>query len=150
MKVILLERVVNLGNLGDVVDVKPGYARNYLIPQKKAIRATEASIKEFEAKRETYLQKQNEILASSRERHQQINGQVFVISAKAGVDGKLFGSVGTADIIEVAQKAGIKLNKSEISLPNGTFKTLGEFDVTIILHHDIEPSIIKVNIVSES
>jgi large subunit ribosomal protein L9 len=150
IKVILLERIPNLGNLGDVVLVEPGFARNYLIPQGLAVRATEESIKAFEAKREVYLRKQNENLAVAKDRHQQINGQSFEIKAKAGVDGKLFGSVGSADIVEAAQNAGIKLDKSEVLLPNGSFKVIGEFDINIVLHHDVEHATIKINIVSEA
>lgn len=149
MKIILLEQVANLGVLGDLVDVKPGFARNYLIPQGMAARATPENIKDFEAKREVYLKKQNENLAIARERHSAINGQVFVITAKASVDGKLFGSVSSIDIVESAQKSGIKLDKSEIQLPSGALKTIGEFDINVILHHDVEHAQIKVNVVAE-
>ncbi|HMT03363.1 MAG TPA: 50S ribosomal protein L9 [Burkholderiales bacterium] len=149
MKVILLEEIPNVGNLGAVATVKNGYARNYLIPKGLALRATEANQKEFELKKAEYELNQANIVARSKARQEQINGQVYTIAAKAGVDGKLFGSVTALDIVEAAKNAGIEIKRSEILLPNGPFKTIGEFDVAIDLHHDIRAHI-KLNITPES
>ena len=149
MKVILLEEIPNVGSLGAVATVKNGYARNYLIPKGLALRATEANQKEFELKKAEYELNQANIVARSKARQEQINGQVYTIAAKAGVDGKLFGSVTALDIVEAAKNAGIEIKRSEILLPNGPFKTIGEFDVAIDLHHDIRAHI-KLNITAES
>lgn len=149
MKIILLERVANLGSLGDVVEVKNGYARNFLIPQGKAKRATDANMKEFEARRADYERNQADILANAQSRHSQIDGVVFTISAKAGVDGKLFGSVTSMDIAEAIKAKGVEIKRSEITLPYGPLKTIGEFDIDVILHHDVH-SKVKVNVVSEA
>jgi large subunit ribosomal protein L9 len=149
MKVILLETVVNLGELGDVVEVANGYARNFLIPNGKAVRANEQNIREFEAKRASYEQKQAEILANAKARSLQLEGKVFALQAKAGVDGKLFGSINIFDIVEAVTNSGIELKKSEVNLSHGALKTVGEFDVNITLHHDVKTAI-KVNITSEA
>lgn len=149
MKIILLERVANLGSLGDVVEVKNGYARNYLIPTGKAKRATEANMKEFEARRAEYERNQSDILANAQARHEKIEGVVFTIKAKAGVDGKLFGSVTSMDIAEAINANGVEVKRSEIALPYGPLKTIGEFEVDVILHHDVH-SKVKVNVVSEA
>lgn len=150
MKIILLERVANLGNLGDIVSVKNGYARNFLIPQGKANRATEANLKEFEVRRAEYERNQADILAHAQTRHSKIDGNVFVVTAKAGVDGKLFGSVTSMDIVDVITKAaGIEIKRSEVALPHGPLKTIGEFEVDVILHHDVH-SKVKINVVSEA
>ncbi len=149
MRVVLLERVANLGGLGDIVDVKNGYARNFLIPFGKAKRATEINLKEFEIKRAEYERLQTDILDNAKYRHSKIDAQVFTIVAKAGVDGKLFGSVNSFDIVNAVKQTGIEIKKSEVMLPNGHFKTIGEFDVTIMLHHDIK-AVIKLNIVPEA
>lgn len=149
MKVILLEKVANLGNLGDIVEVKNGYARNFLIPAKKAKRATDASVKEFAEKRAEYEKLQSDVLANAEARHAQIHGQVFVINAKAGVDGKLFGSVTAFDIVGAVKKTGVEIKKSEVTLPNGSLKTIGEFDVEVILHHDVHATV-KINVMPEA
>ncbi|RTL00512.1 MAG: 50S ribosomal protein L9 [Proteobacteria bacterium] len=149
MKIILLERVANLGSLGDVVEVKNGYARNFLIPQGKAKRATEASMQEFESRRAEYERNQADILANAQARHEKIDGVVFTIGAKAGVDGKLFGSVTSMDIAEVINASGVEVKRSEITLPYGPLKTIGEFEVDVILHHDVH-SKVKINVVSEA
>lgn len=149
MKVVLLERVVNLGNLGDIVEVANGYARNFLIPYGKAKRATEANLKEFEKMRAEYERKQADILANATSRHAKIDGQGFVISAKAGVDGKLFGSVTSFDIVEAVNKSGVEIQKSEVRLPNGPLKSIGEFDVDIDLHHDLR-AVIKITVTPEA
>lgn len=150
MKIILLERVANLGNLGDIVSVKNGYARNFLIPQGKANRATEANLKEFEARRAEYERNQADILTHAQTRHSKIDGNVFIVTAKAGVDGKLFGSVTSMDIVDVITKAaGIEIKRSEVALPHGPLKTIGEFEIDVILHHDVH-SKVKINVVSEA
>ena len=112
MKIILLERVANLGNLGDIVEVANGYARNFLIPFGRAKRASKENIEEFTLKRTEYELKQTDILGNAQARFNQINDKVYAISAKAGVDGKLFGSVSQFDIVEAIKKAGIDIKKS--------------------------------------
>ena len=107
MKIILLERVANLGSLGDIVEVKSGYARNFLVPQGKARRATEVNLKEFEARRAEYELNQSDILANAQARHAKIDGVVFTVKAKAGVDGKLFGSVTSMDIAEAIDRKSV-------------------------------------------
>lgn len=149
MKIILLERVTNLGKLGDIVDVKNGYARNFLVPQGKARRATETNLKEFEARRAEYERNQSDILDNAQFRHSKIDGIVFTIRAKSGVDGKLFGSVTSMDIAEAINASGVEVKRSEIAMPNGPLKTLGEFEVDVLLHHDVH-SKVKINIVSEA
>ena len=150
MKIILLEKVANLGNLGDITEVKNGYARNFLIPFGKAKRATALNLKDFELKRAEYEKNQTDILANAQYRHSKIDGQVFSLSAKAGVDGKLFGSVTSFDIVAAVNKtAGVEIKKSEITLPNGPLKVIGEFDVNVILHHDVLATI-KVNVTPEA
>ena len=149
MKIILLERVANLGSLGHVVEVKNGYARNFLIPQGKAKRATEANLQEFDARRAEYERNQSDILTHAQSRHEKIDGVVFTIQAKAGVDGKLFGSVTATDIAEAIKVSGVEVKRSEITLPYGPLKTIGEFEVDVILHHDVH-SKVKINVVSEA
>lgn len=149
MKIILLEDVANLGKIGDIVDVKNGFARNFLIPFSRAKRATKDSIAEFAAKRVDYEAKQNQKLANAQLRFDQINDKLFNITAKAGVDGKLFGSVTALDVVEAVRIAGVEVKKSEVTMPNGPLKTIGEFDVTVILHHDVNATV-KINVVSEA
>jgi large subunit ribosomal protein L9 len=137
MQVILLEKVVNLGQLGDVVKVREGYARNYLIPQGKARRATESAIKEFEARRGDLEQAQAARLAAAQTVGERLNGATVTISAKAGVDGRLFGSVTNFDIAEALGKQGFEVNKGSIRMPLGPLKALGEHHVSIALHADV-------------
>ncbi len=148
MQVILLEKVANLGNLGDVVKVKDGYARNFLIPTRQARRATEAAIKEFEAKRAELEKVAAEKLATAQALGEKINGTTVVISQKAGVDGRLFGSVTNADIAEALGKAGASVVKSQVRLPNGPLKTVGEFPVNVAPHTDVVVEV-TVKIVAE-
>ncbi len=136
MQIILLETVANLGHLGDVVKVKDGYARNFLIPQAKAKRATEANLKQFEALRAELEARQAAVLADAQARSEKIQGQTFTISQKAGVDGRLFGSVTNADIADAISAAGTEVKKSDVRLPDGPLKAIGEFDVEVALHHD--------------
>ena len=137
MQVILLEKVANLGNLGDVVKVKDGYARNFLIPTRQARRATESAIKEFEAKRAELEKVAAEKFAAAQALGEKINGITVTISQKAGVDGRLFGSVTNADIAEALTKAGTAIVKSQVRLPNGPLKTVGEFPVNVAPHTDV-------------
>ena len=148
MQVILMEKVVNLGGLGDVVKVKDGFARNYLIPQGKAKRATEANLKAFEEKRSELEKKANEALVSAQERGGKLDGMKIDIAQKAGVDGRLFGSVTNADIAEALGKQGLQIKKSEIRMPAGPLKHIGEFPIVVHLHADVEANIV-VHVVAE-
>lgn len=141
MQVILLEKLAKLGQLGDVVKVKDGYGRNYLIPQKKAKRATPANMAEFEAKRAELEKAQAEVLAQAQARGEKINGITVQIAQKAGVDGRLFGSVTTGDISEALKAQGFEVAKSEVRLPNGPLKQVGDSTVDLSLHTDVTASI---------
>ena len=136
MQIILLEKIGGLGNLGDIVTVKNGYARNFLIPQGKAKRATEANKAEFEARRAELEARQAEILADALARKEKLDGQVITVAQKAGVDGRLFGSVTNADIASAIVESGIKAEKANVRLPEGPFKAIGEYEVEIALHSD--------------
>ncbi|EGZ45142.1 50S ribosomal protein L9 [Neisseria wadsworthii] len=136
MQIILLEKIGGLGNLGDVVTVKNGYARNFLIPQAKAKRATAENLKEFEERRAELEAKQAAILADAKERQSKLDGQTVTVAQKAGVDGRLFGSVTNADIAEAIKAAGIEVVKSNVRLPDGPFKAIGEYEVEVALHSD--------------
>ena len=149
MQVILMEKVVNLGGLGDVVKVKDGYARNFLIPHGKAKRATQANLKEFEARRADLEKKANEQLTSAQERGAKLEGMKIEIAQKAGVDGRLFGSVTNADIAEALGKQGLEVKKAEIRMPAGPLKHIGEFPITIQLHSDVLANI-TVQVVAEA
>lgn len=149
MQIILMEKVVNLGNLGDVVKVKDGFARNFLIPQGKAKRATEANLKEFEGRRADLEKKANEQLQGAQERGEKLEGQKIDVAAKAGVDGRLFGSVTNADIAEALTKnTGIQVKKAEIRMPQGPLKHTGEFPLVVQLHSDVLANI-TVHVVAE-
>ena len=148
MQVILMEKVVNLGALGDVVKVKDGFARNFLIPQGKAKRATPANLKEFENRRSELEKKANEQLTGAQERGAKLEGMKIDIAQKAGVDGRLFGSVTNADIAEALTKGGIEVKKAEIRMPQGPLKHIGEFPLVIQLHSDVLANI-TVHVVPE-
>ena len=137
MQVILLDKVAKLGNLGDVVKVKDGYARNFLIPTRLARRATEAAIKEFEVRRIELEHAADGKLAAARALGEQIAGKTVRIVQKAGVDGRLFGSVTNADIAEGLGKLGLTVQKSQVRMPNGPLKTVGEYPVTVAPHGDV-------------
>lgn len=137
MQVILLEKVGKLGNLGEVVKVKDGYARNYLIPGKLARRATEAAIKEFELRRAELEKAAAAKLEAARSLGEQLQGKVVRITQKAGVDGRLFGSVTNVDIAEALTAQGVEIAKAEVRLPEGPFKMVGEYPVTLALHSDV-------------
>ncbi|ALO37692.1 50S ribosomal protein L9 [Alcaligenes faecalis] len=138
MQVILLEKVANLGNLGDVVRVRDGYARNFLLPRKVARRATAAALQEFEARRAELEKLQAEKLAAAQAQNEKLNGQTFTLVQKAGVDGRLFGSVTTMDIANALQNAGFAdLVKTQVRLPDGHLKAVGEYPVQVVLHPDV-------------
>ena len=137
MDVILLDKVANLGNLGDRVKVRSGYARNFLLPKGKATLATTANVARFEARRAELEKAANDALAGGQARAAKFEGFKLTITAKAGSEGKLFGSIGTADIAEAASKAGQTLERSEVRLPNGPLRTVGEHVVGVHLHTDI-------------
>jgi len=137
MQVILLEKIVNLGGLGDVVKVRNGFARNFLIPQGKAKRATDAAIKEFEARRADLEKAQGDKLAQAQALGEKLNGVVCRIAMKAGVDGRLFGSVTNFDISEALRKQGFEVAKGLIRMPQGPLKAVGEHSVSIALHSDV-------------
>ena len=142
MQIILLEKVVNVGNLGEVVRVKDGYARNFLIPQRKARRATTKALEEFEARRAELEQAQAEKLAASQAVGEKLAGYKLVIKQKAGVDGRLFGSVTNADIAEGLRKAGFEVEKAQVRLVNGALKAVGEYEVAVALHPDVVSDIV--------
>jgi large subunit ribosomal protein L9 len=137
MDVILLEKVANLGNLGDRVAVRSGYARNFLLPKGKATLATVANVTRFEARRAELEKAANDQLAGAEGRKAKFEGFKLAITAKAGSEGKLFGSIGTTDIAEAASAAGHPLLRSEVRLPNGPLRTVGEHVVVVHLHTDI-------------
>jgi large subunit ribosomal protein L9 len=148
MEIILMDKVGNLGNLGDVVKVKDGYARNFLIPQGMAKRATQANIAAFAEKKAELERVAAEKLAAAQVRAAKLEGYALQIAQKAGVDGRLFGSVGNVDIAEALVAQGFDVHKAEIRLPEGPFKTVGEYEVVIGLHTDVTANI-KVAVVAE-
>ncbi len=137
MEVILLERVANLGNLGDKVTIKNGYGRNYLVPQGKAVPATKAKVAEFEARRAELEKAAAEKLAAAQKRAEALKALQIVIPHAAGDEGKLFGSVGTQNIAEAITAAGAAVEKQEVRLPEGVIRQVGEYDVDIHLHSDV-------------
>ncbi|MFO1431342.1 MAG: 50S ribosomal protein L9 [Candidatus Competibacteraceae bacterium] len=148
MEVILLEKVANLGNLGDRVKVKPGYGRNYLIPKGKATEATAENVARFEARRAELESRAAESLTSAQARAEQLAELIVTLAAKAGSEGRLFGSVGAADIAEAVSAAGYELKKQEVRLPQGPIRQVGEYDVTLQLHGDVKTHI-RVNVIAE-
>ena len=141
MQLILLQKVKNLGNLGDKVKVKPGYGRNYLVPQGKAVPATETSIAEFEKRRAEYEAKANSVLSAADTRKASLEGAMVTIKANASPEGKLFGSVGPRDIAEAFTAAGTTIEKSEVVMPEGPIRHIGEFEVQIHLHADVHTAV---------
>jgi len=137
MQIILLEKVVNLGGLGDVVKVKEGYARNFLIPKGKAKRATAANLAEFEKTRATLERVQSEVLSSAQEKGARLDGLMVQVTQKAGVDGRLFGSVTSYDIVEALKGQGFDIERSMIRLPQGPLKQVGDHPLAIALHSDV-------------
>ncbi len=149
MEVILLEKVANLGNLGDKVSIKSGYGRNYLVPQGKAVPATSAKIAEFEARRAELEKAAAERLQAAKDRGEKISKLAIVIAHKAGDEGRLFGSIGTHNIAEAFTAAGVVVEKQEIRMPNGVIRQVGEFNIDISLHTDVTVTV-AVTVVAEA
>ncbi len=149
MQIILLEKVGKLGDLGDVVKVKDGYARNFLIPTKQARRATEAAIKEFEQRRAELEKVAAEKLAAAKALGESLAGKVVRITQKAGVDGRLFGSVTNADVAEALTKMNLAVAKAQVRMPSGPLKTVGEHTVSVSPHHDVVAEI-TVQVVAQA
>ena len=148
MDIILLQRIKNLGKLGDKVSVKAGYGRNFLIPQGKAVAATESNTAAFETRRAELEKQEADILAAAQARADQLNEVNIVISANAVDDGKLFVSIGSRDIADALTNAGLEVDRAEVRLPNGALRNTGEFNIAIQLHHDVVAEVL-VTIVSE-
>ena len=149
MQIILMEKILNLGQLGDVVKVKNGYARNFLIPQGKAKRATQAAIAEFEVKRAELEKTHADVLAAAQARAEKLDGLMVQITQKAGVDGKLFGSVTNADIEEALKAQGFEIERAMIRMPQGSLKQVGDHPVTIALHSEVLANIV-VSVLGET
>ncbi len=150
MDIILLDKVANLGGLGDQVSVKSGYARNYLFPQSKAVPANEANIAHFEGQRAELEKKLAGVLVQAEARAEKIVALATVtIASKAGDEGKLFGSIGTRDIADAITAAGVEIAKSEVRLPTGTLRDTGEFDIDLQLHTDVKATI-KLEVIAEA
>ncbi|MEO5698633.1 MAG: 50S ribosomal protein L9 [Burkholderiaceae bacterium] len=149
MQIILLEKIANLGNLGDVVKVKDGYARNFLIPTRSARRATESAIKEFETKRVELEKAAAEKLAEANALGEKMSGRTVHITQKAGVDGRLFGSVTNADIADALNRIDFKVVKSQVRMPSGPLKTVGEHTVNVAPHTDVMVEV-KVVVLGET
>ena len=141
MNVILLDKVENLGDIGDLVTVKPGYGRNYLLPSGKASLATPANIREFEARRVEVEKQGAEELSSAKARAELVQGMELVISANVGPEGKLFGSVGPIDITEACEKVGVEIARSEVRMPDGPIHEVGDFAVGLHFHSDVNAEI---------
>ncbi len=149
MQIILLEKVINLGGLGDVVKVKDGYARNFLIPQGKAKRATADNLAKFEKQRAELEAAQQAALTSAQEKGAKLDGLMIQISQKAGVDGRLFGSVSSIDIVDSLKTQGFEVERSMIRLPQGPLKQVGDHELTVALHSDVSVQI-KVSVLGET
>ncbi|MHB1083641.1 MAG: 50S ribosomal protein L9 [Thiobacillus sp.] len=144
MQIILMDTVVNLGKLGDVVKVKDGYARNFLIPTRRARRATQANMEAFAAQKAELERVAAEKLAEAQARAAKLEGCSVTVSQKAGVDGRLFGSISNVDIADALKAQGHEVNKSEVRMPEGPFKAIGEYPVVLGLHHDVLANITVV------
>ncbi len=150
MNVILLDKVANLGSLGDNVSVKSGFARNFLFPQGKAVPATKANLEMFEARRAELEAKVAEELAAAEARAEKLNAlEAVTIASKAGDEGKLFGSIGTRDIAEAITAAGVEVAKAEVKMPEGAIRELGEFDLAVQLHAEVMANV-KVAVIAEA
>ncbi|HEX6833113.1 MAG TPA: 50S ribosomal protein L9 [Rudaea sp.] len=148
MELILLQKVKNLGGLGDKVRVKPGYGRNFLVPQGKAVPATESNVAEFEKRRNEYEAKANQVLGAAETRKAALEGATVTIKANASPEGKLFGSVGPRDIADAFSAAGHPLEKSEVVMGEGPIRHTGEFDIQIHLHADVHTTV-KVTVAAD-
>jgi len=144
MQIILLEKIANLGSLGDQVTVRPGYARNFLFPQGKAVPATKANVEQFETRRAELEAQAADKLAAAQARAEKIDEIELSAAVKAGDEGKLFGSLGNRDIADLASAAGVELAKSEVLLPEGPVRQVGEYDITIRLHPEVEAVLLHV------
>jgi large subunit ribosomal protein L9 len=149
MQIILMEKVANLGQLGDIVKVREGYARNYLIPQGKAKRATQANLAQFEAKRTELERAQGERLAHAQAQAAKLDGLVIRVAQKAGVDGKLFGSVTNIDVAEALKSEGFDVPRAAIRMPEGPLKHVGEHALGVVLHPDVTIAV-TVSVLAES
>ena len=149
MQIILLEKLPNLGKLGDIVKVRQGYARNYLIPKGKAKRATEANIAAFERQRADLERAENEHLTAAQDRAAKLEGLMVQVTQKAGVDGRLFGSVTNYDIAEALKAQGFDVVKGAVRLPHGPLKHVGDYDIVLDLHGDVKATI-KVSVLGEA
>jgi len=149
MQVILMEKMANVGELGEVVKVKDGFARNYLIPKGKAKRATAENLKAFEARRAELEMAQGEALRKAQARGEKLAGLTVQITQKAGVDGRLFGSVTNYDIVEALGKQGVEIERSEVRMPQGPLKQVGDYPIEIALHSDVEVTI-TVTVIGEA
>jgi len=148
MDVILLEKVENLGNIGDRVKVRSGYGRNFLLPRGKATLATPTNVAVFEARRAEFEKKEAEELAAARQRAASAGKLTLRLSAKAGTEGKLFGSLGTADIAEACTAAGVPVKRSEVRLPDGPIRTVGDHSIELHLHSDVN-AVISITVIAE-
>lgn len=148
MEVILLEKTRNLGDLGDKVNVKPGYGRNFLIPQGKAVPATKANVETFDQRRAELEKVANENLSAAEARREQLADLTVTMPAKAGDEGKLFGSIGTRDIAEAISATGVAIEKKEVRLPEGAIRNVGDYDIDLQLHTDVVASV-KLAVVAE-
>ncbi|MHB8679089.1 MAG: 50S ribosomal protein L9 [Rudaea sp.] len=148
MELVLLQKVKNLGNLGDKVKVKPGYGRNYLVPHGKAVPATATNVAEFEKRRAEYEAKANDVLGAAEARKAALEGAAVTVKANASPEGKLFGSVGPRDIAEAFSAAGHALEKSEVVMGEGPIRHTGEFEIHVHLHADVH-TIVKVTVAAE-
>ena len=148
MQVILLDKIARLGGLGDTVEVKSGFARNYLIPQGKAVMATKANLEVFEARRAELEAKLADVLAAAQARAAQVEAlEAVVIESKSGDEGKLFGSIGTRDVADAITAAGVAVAKSEVRMPEGVLRYTGEYEIAVQLHADVKTAV-KINVVA--
>jgi large subunit ribosomal protein L9 len=148
MQVILREKIRKLGNLGELVSVKPGYARNFLIPQGKALMATKANMERFEKERAELEKVAAELFAAATTRAEKLKELSITLSASAGEGGKLFGSIGTRDIAEAITKAGVEVHKHEVRMPHGIIRQIGEYELELHLHTDLDV-LIKIHVIAE-
>ncbi|MAK92605.1 MAG: 50S ribosomal protein L9 [Oceanospirillaceae bacterium] len=149
MQIILLEKVENLGALGDTVNVRPGYARNFLFPKGKAVPATKANVEQFEARRAELEAQSAAKLADAESRKEKIEEIELSVAVKAGEEGKLFGSLGNRDIADLVTEAGVAVEKAEVRLPEGPIRNVGEFDIAIHLHPEVN-AVLKLLVVAEA
>jgi len=149
VRVILQEKIANLGKVGDQVTVKPGYGRNYLLPKQKAVLATPESITEFEKRRAELEKAANEVLAVAKARATKLEALTLKIEAQASDEGKLFGSIGPRDIADAATEAGVELSKSEVSMPEGPIRQIGENEITLVLHSEVT-AVIKLEVIASA